>query len=176
MIRSFSNSTSLALFTAATDILPVGRTSVGMFRWVKRLKRNLARPERTVPQRCHDDRGFTSDDERDVFRFAPELFEVRTDVIAELSDRGFDWVSHYSAVDPMHDVYGIEVCGIRDQDDAISDAFAKVHGGDHSILNAPLLSASRVPEIGASERWFYGLDEGAILGSLGTRYPPPANG
>jgi len=89
-----------------------------MFRWLKRQKHNLAQPLRTVPQRCHDDRGSESDDEHDVFRFAPELFEVRTDVIAELSDRGFDWLSHYSAVDPMHDVYGIEVCGIRDQDDA----------------------------------------------------------
>jgi hypothetical protein len=57
---------------------------------------------------------------RDGFRFAPELFEVRNEVIAELGERGFDWLSHYSAVDPMHDVYGIEVCGIHDQDDAES--------------------------------------------------------
>jgi len=73
-----------------------------------------------VPQRPHNDGASASDDEHDAFRFAPELFEVRTDVIAELSDRGFDWLSHYSAVDPMHDVYGIEVCGIRDRDDAIA--------------------------------------------------------
>jgi anti-sigma B factor antagonist len=59
-----------------------------------------------------------SEGERDGFRFAPELFEVRTDVIAELSNRGFDWLSHYSSVDPMHDVYGIEVCGIHRQEDA----------------------------------------------------------
>jgi hypothetical protein len=55
---------------------------------------------------------------RDVFRFAPALFATRTDVIAELSDRGFEWLSHYSSVDPIHDCYGIEVCGIRDRDDA----------------------------------------------------------
>ena len=59
-----------------------------------------------------------SQGERDGFRFAPELFQVRNDVIAELSDRGFEWLSHYSSVDPMHDVYGIEVCGIQRQEDA----------------------------------------------------------
>lgn len=57
---------------------------------------------------------------RDGFRFAPELFEVRNDVVAELSECGFDWLSHYSAVDPMHDVYGIEVCGIHEREDAAS--------------------------------------------------------
>jgi len=62
----------------------------------------------------------SDEDEPDFFRFAPELFEVRTDVIAELSDRGFDWLSHYSAVDPIHDTYGIEVCGIHDRDDAVA--------------------------------------------------------
>jgi hypothetical protein len=55
----------------------------------------------------------------DAFRFAPELFEYRNDVITALGEAGFDWLSHYSSVDPLHDVYGIEVCGIRDQDDAI---------------------------------------------------------
>ena len=58
--------------------------------------------------------------ERDGFRFAPELFETRTDVIAELSDRGFDWLSHFSSVDPIHDCYGVEVCGIHDRDDAVA--------------------------------------------------------
>ena len=54
----------------------------------------------------------------DAFRFAPELFEVRTDVMAQLSEEGFDWLSHYSSVDPIHDEYGIEVCGIHHQQDA----------------------------------------------------------
>jgi hypothetical protein len=56
----------------------------------------------------------------DSFRFAPELFEVRNDVMARLSEEGFDWLSHYSAVDPIHDEYGIEVCGIRERDDAVA--------------------------------------------------------
>jgi hypothetical protein len=54
----------------------------------------------------------------DAFRFAPELFEYRNDVIAALSDAGFEWLSHYSSVDPLHDVFGIEVCGICEKDDA----------------------------------------------------------
>jgi hypothetical protein len=51
----------------------------------------------------------------DEFRFAPELFETRTAVIEALHARGFDWLSHYSVVDVLHDVYGIEVCGIVEQ-------------------------------------------------------------
>lgn len=56
----------------------------------------------------------------DAFRFAPELFEFRNQVQAALSDAGFDWLSHYSAIDPLHDVYGVEVCGIREQEDAVA--------------------------------------------------------
>lgn len=56
---------------------------------------------------------------KDAFRFAPELFETRNKVMQELTDAGFDWLSHYSAVDPLHDVYGIEVCGIHEQQDAV---------------------------------------------------------
>lgn len=54
----------------------------------------------------------------DAFRFAPELFEVRSDVMAALGDRGYEWLSHYRAVDPVHDAFGIEVCGINDLGDA----------------------------------------------------------
>jgi hypothetical protein len=56
---------------------------------------------------------------RDAFRFSPELLEHRSSVIATLREHGFDWLTHYSAVDPMQDVYGIEVCGIQDEDDAL---------------------------------------------------------
>ena len=55
----------------------------------------------------------------DSFRFSPELFEVRNDVIDRLTDCGFDWLTHYASVDPAHDVHGIEVCGIHDRDDAV---------------------------------------------------------
>ena len=54
------------------------------------------------------------------FRFCPELFEIRALVQERLTDRGFEWFSHYSAVDLLHDTFGIEVCGIRERDDAVA--------------------------------------------------------
>ena len=39
-------------------------------------------------------------------------------VLEMLQEAGFEWLSHFSSVDPLHDVYGIEVCGISDKDDA----------------------------------------------------------
>jgi len=56
----------------------------------------------------------------DAFRPSPELFELRSDVIATLDREGFQWLSHYSSVDCLHDVYGIEVCGIRAEEDAVA--------------------------------------------------------
>lgn len=56
---------------------------------------------------------------QDAFRFAPELFEIRNDVMEALNEAGFSWLSHYSSIDPLHDVYGMEVCGIHDKEDAM---------------------------------------------------------
>jgi hypothetical protein len=52
------------------------------------------------------------------FKFFPELLETRAHVIAELTSRGYDWLGHYASVDPLHDLYGIEVCGIHEEQDA----------------------------------------------------------
>ena len=54
----------------------------------------------------------------DAFRFSPELFELRTAVMETLEKADFQWLSHYSSVDCLHDLYGIEVCGIHEKDDA----------------------------------------------------------
>src|SRR5687767_10690529 len=54
------------------------------------------------------------------FRFSPELFESRADVIAKLEERGFMWLSQYSSVDCLHDVHGLEVCGIHERKDALA--------------------------------------------------------
>ena len=35
-----------------------------------------------------------------------------------LSSKGFEWLSHYSSVDIIHEEHGLEVCGIHDQEDA----------------------------------------------------------
>lgn len=56
----------------------------------------------------------------DPFRFSPQLFELRTDVMAALDDAGYQWLSHYSSVDCLHDLYGIEVCGIHEEEDAVA--------------------------------------------------------
>ena len=90
-----------------------------MIRWFKRLKLLFSTLRQSVRLKCRVQGSGPSDDQN-VFRFAPELFEIRNEVITELSNCGFDWLSHYSAVDPAHDVYGIEVCGIHDRDDAIA--------------------------------------------------------
>src|ERR1700760_4190482 len=49
------------------------------------------------------------------FNFHPELFEQRTMAMERLSDRGYVWLSHYSSVDLLHDLFGLEVCGIPDE-------------------------------------------------------------
>jgi hypothetical protein len=52
------------------------------------------------------------------FAFHAELFELRNDVLEMLADHGFAWLSDFGSIDLMHDVYGIEVCGIREETDA----------------------------------------------------------
>lgn len=55
-----------------------------------------------------------------TFNFHGELFEVRTAVLDHLADCGFVWLSDFGAVDLQHDIYGLEVTAIRDEDDAKS--------------------------------------------------------
>jgi hypothetical protein len=54
----------------------------------------------------------------DSFELHPELFEIRNDVLEMLADAGFAWLSDFSSVDLLHDVYGVEVCGVRELADA----------------------------------------------------------
>ena len=70
----------------------------------------------TRERKPHRQMGETADE----FRFSPELFEHRANVIEELETQGFSWFSHYSSVDCLHDVHGIEVCGIHEREDATS--------------------------------------------------------
>jgi hypothetical protein len=53
-----------------------------------------------------------------MFSFHPELFDDRTKAMEALAAAGFDWFVHYSAIDLIHDQYGLEVCGIPDEKDA----------------------------------------------------------
>ena len=52
------------------------------------------------------------------FEFHPELLEIRTNLIGHLAANGFEWLSHYGAVDVQHDIYGLEVTTIKHKDDA----------------------------------------------------------
>ena len=49
------------------------------------------------------------------FSFYPELLEYQGEVRTLLSDHGYEWFSDYSAVDCLHDVHGLEVCGVREE-------------------------------------------------------------
>jgi len=53
-----------------------------------------------------------------MFSFRSELFEDRATAIEALAAKGFDWFVHYSAIDLLHDLYGLEVCGIPEELDA----------------------------------------------------------
>ena len=52
------------------------------------------------------------------FEFHAELFDLRNAVLEALSDNGFVWLSDFGSIDLQHDVYGLEVTGIREEADA----------------------------------------------------------
>ena len=52
------------------------------------------------------------------FAFSPELFEHRTRVLEALADQGYSWLEHFASVDLLHDLYGLEVCGIPKEPDS----------------------------------------------------------
>ena len=54
------------------------------------------------------------------FRFEPGLFNHRAEAIAALAEAGYEWLTEYSAVDLLHDQFGLEVCGIAKKEDALS--------------------------------------------------------
>jgi hypothetical protein len=56
---------------------------------------------------------------RDAFEFFPELLELARQLVAELSTAGYEKMSDYCSIDAMHDVHGLEVCGIKDPDAAL---------------------------------------------------------
>lgn len=49
------------------------------------------------------------------FVFFPELFEERSKASDLLDLGGFAWFSDYSSIDLLHEDYGLEVCGIKDE-------------------------------------------------------------
>lgn len=64
------------------------------------------------------------DEDARSFSFYPELFDQRADATEVLEDVGIEWLSDYTSIDLLHEEYGLEVCGIQQEDDldAIADA------------------------------------------------------
>jgi hypothetical protein len=78
--------------------------------------------------------------DRDPFAFSADLLNCRIELIDHLSDAGFDLGSEYSSVDLLHDVHGLEVCGIHNADDAleVTRILLRVFlGWNAGWLNAP---------------------------------------
>jgi hypothetical protein len=60
-----------------------------------------------------------SNRDRNAFAFSPELLQAAGDVATELALAGYEAMSGYSSIDVMHDVHGLEVCGIQSADDTL---------------------------------------------------------
>jgi murein DD-endopeptidase MepM/ murein hydrolase activator NlpD len=66
----------------------------------------------SVPD-CQTNVSERSDKDRDAFAFSAELLTLAENLAMDLASAGYDRMSEYSSIDPMHDVHGLEVCGIR---------------------------------------------------------------
>ena len=53
-----------------------------------------------------------------LFAFHPELFEHRTLALKALAAHDLHWFEHFGSVDLLHDLFGLEVCGIIEESDA----------------------------------------------------------
>lgn len=69
--------------------------------------------------------------EGEDFDFYPELFADRTRASELLEEAGYTWFSDYSAIDLLHEEYGLEVCGLRNESDARAVAEALRSGFPH---------------------------------------------
>jgi len=51
------------------------------------------------------------------FQFHPELFEHRSRAAELLETAGYTWFSDFSSIEPVHEEYGLEICGILNERD-----------------------------------------------------------
>lgn len=54
------------------------------------------------------------------FDFHPDLFEFRNAALQMLSDNGYCWLSDFGSIDMLHDLYGLEVCAIHEEEAAVA--------------------------------------------------------
>lgn len=67
------------------------------------------------------------DAESAKFEFHPELFELRSQALECLTTAGITWFTEFSSVDLLHEEFGLEVCGIKEEETAkkIRETMAK---------------------------------------------------
>ena len=57
------------------------------------------------------------DGETEDFEFYPELFEHRSRASELLEAAGYTWFSDFSSIDLLHEEYGLEICGVQNEED-----------------------------------------------------------
>jgi hypothetical protein len=65
------------------------------------------------------------------FEFYPELFEERGRAAELLEEAGYTWFKDYCAIDLLHGEYGLEICGIQNEEDVRVIAAALRGGFPH---------------------------------------------
>jgi murein DD-endopeptidase MepM/ murein hydrolase activator NlpD len=72
--------------------------------------RRYRRPASRVRGKLQNDRDRATtphqSKDRDAFAFFPELLELATQLVSELSTVGYEYMNDYCSIDAMHDVYG----------------------------------------------------------------------
>ena len=93
----------------------LGITTIETDSWYTRPK---CSGERTLPSRRQPD-DMPVIQNHDPFAFSPKLLSLTQDLKGDLASAGYEEGADYSSVDAMHDVHGLEVCGIRNSETAL---------------------------------------------------------
>jgi hypothetical protein len=72
------------------------------------------------------------------FEFYPELFEDRNRALEMLEEAGFAWFSDFTSIDPVHEDYGLEISGVKEEDvkpimNALEQGFPHWHHHKYSL-------------------------------------------
>ncbi|MDB5344716.1 MAG: mepM [Schlesneria sp.] len=97
------------------DTVERGITMINVDHWYTKPSSQCRLPERKSRSRVVRETNI----ERDAFAFSPELLQIANDVAGDLAEAGYEAMSDYSSIDAMHDVHGLEVCGIQGASDAL---------------------------------------------------------
>jgi murein DD-endopeptidase MepM/ murein hydrolase activator NlpD len=84
--------------------------------------------------------------ERNAFAFSTELLELAAEVEDELALAGYDKGSGYVSINALHDIHGLEVCGIASADETLEITrflLRRFRGWNAGWINAPVGSSSQ---------------------------------